>query len=83
MHSYTGSAQAFAFHGRLGPRERRRLLMALDRMTAQPPTGEPSDIRDEAGRELRIWRDDGFEFLFWIDHGARELRIVEIDFVRS
>jgi hypothetical protein len=70
MHSYTGSAQALAFHGRLGPRERRRLLMTLDLMAAHPPVGEPSGIRDETGRELRIYRDDGFEFLFWDDHLA-------------
>lgn len=78
MWSYTGSAQAFAFHGRLRPQERKKLLRALDRMAEPPPMGQPAGLHDDAGRELRIWRDDGFEFLFCSDHLVRELRIVEI-----
>ena len=83
MWSYAGSAQAFAFHGRLGPRERKRLLRVLDRMAQHPPIGEPSGLQDEAGRALRMWRDQGFEILFWQDHAVKELRIVEIEFFRS
>ncbi len=80
MWSYTGSAQAFAFHGRLGPPDRKKLLRAMDRMAQHPSRGEPAGIKDEAGRELRRWRDDGFEFLFWPDHAVKELRILEIEF---
>lgn len=83
MWSYAGSAQAFAFHGRLGPRDRKKLLRALDRMAEYPPAGQLAGLKDDAGRDLRTWRDDGFEFLFWPDHAVKELRIVEIDFVRS
>ncbi len=63
MWTYAGSAQAFAFYGRLRPRERQRLLQ----------------VRDEAGRDLFAWRADGFEILFWPDHAVRELRIVEVE----
>lgn len=52
-------------------------------MAAQPPAGQLAGIKDEAGRELSLWRDDGFEFLFWPDHAVKELRIVEIEFCRS
>jgi hypothetical protein len=82
MWSYAGSAQAFAFHGRLGPNDRQRLLRVLDRMAQNPPTGEPSGLHDETGRVLLTWRDEGFEILFWQDHGTRELRIVEIEIAR-
>ncbi|MEY2880739.1 MAG: hypothetical protein RLZZ15_3119 [Verrucomicrobiota bacterium] len=51
-------------------------------MAAHPPAGEPAGLSDDAGRALRLWRDDGFEFLFWPDHAVKELRIVEIEFVR-
>ena len=83
MWNYAGSAQAFAFHGRLGPNERRRLLRVLDRMAQHPPPGEPSGLVDEAGRALLTWRDDGFEVLFWVDHAVRELRIVEVEWSRQ
>jgi hypothetical protein len=83
MWSYAGSAQAFAFHGRLAPRERKRLLAVLNRMAEHPPLNVRAELRDEAGRELGVWRDDGFEILFWADHFARELRIVEIDFAKG
>lgn len=82
MWTYAGSAQAFAFHGRLGPRDRKKLLHTLDRMADHTPAGESSGVKDEAGRELRVWRADGFEVLFWPDHAVKELRIVEIEFVR-
>jgi hypothetical protein len=83
MWNYAGSAQAFAFYGRLRPNDRRRLLRALDRMAQQPPLGDPSGVTDEAGRALLLWSDDGFEILFWQDHAAREPRIVEIEWRRS
>ena len=79
MGSYAGSAQAFAFYGRLGPAERKRLLHVLDRMAQFPPNGEPSGLGDGSGRALFTWREEGFEILFWQDHAARELRIVEIE----
>jgi len=82
MWNYAGSAQAFAFHGRLAPTERRRPLRVLERMAQHPPSGEPSEIVDEAGRALLTWRDEGFESLFWVDHAARELRIVEVEWSR-
>ena len=83
MWAYAGSAQAFAFHGRLGPTERRRLLRVLDRLAQHPPAGEPSGVVDDAGRALLTWRDEGFEILFWVDHAARELRIVEVEWSRQ
>ena len=83
MWAYAGSAQAFAFHGRLGPNERRSLLRVLDRMAQHPPAGEPSGLGDEVGRALLTWRDEGFEILFWVDHAARELRIVEVEWSRQ
>ena len=79
MWNYAGSAQAFAFFGRLGPVDRRRLLRVLDQMAAHPPAGERSGLKDEAGRELLVWRDEGIEILFWLDQAAKELRVVEID----
>jgi len=83
MWSYAGSAQAFAFHGRLGLGDRQRLLRVLDRMAQHLPAGEPSGLHDETGRALLMWRDEGFEILFWRDHGIRELRIVEIERTRG
>jgi hypothetical protein len=82
MWTYAAGAQAFAFQIRLSTNERKKLLRALDRMAQHPPPGEPAGFKDDAGRDMRVWRDDGFEFLFWPDHAARELRIVEIEFVR-
>jgi hypothetical protein len=79
MWTYAGSAQAFAFYGRLGVRERQQLLRVLDEMTRRPPEGLRSELRDDTGRDLLIWRAEGFELLFWADHAARELRIVEIE----
>ena len=82
MWSYTGSAQAFAFHGRLPTQGRKRLLRALNRMAENPPAGQPAGLKDEAGRDLRTWRAEEFEFLFWLNHAMRELCMVEIEFVR-
>jgi len=74
MWNYAGSAQAFAFLGRLGPRDRQRLLDALHRMALHPPLDLTPEVRDETGRELFAWRAEEFEILFWPDHAVRELR---------
>jgi hypothetical protein len=52
-------------------------------MAQSPPVGTPSGLNDETGRVLFTWREEGFEILFWHDHAARELRIVEIEWRRG
>ena len=40
-------------------------------------------VRDLTGRSQRTHRDGEFEILFWAEHSMRELRITEVDWVRS
>lgn len=68
------------FFSRLPPRGRQRLLDALHGMAQNPPHQAPVLMQDAQGRVIQVWRNRGFEILFWIDHSGRELRIVEIDF---
>ncbi len=79
MWDYCGSAAAMAFFGRLTPGQRRKLLDTLGRMARVPPLGAPVIFHDQNGRGVQVWRDAGFEILFWPDHSCRELRILEID----
>ena len=51
----------------------------LDEMARHRPEGLKAELRDDAGRDLLAWRAEGFEILFWPDHAARELRVVEIE----
>jgi hypothetical protein len=54
----------------------------LDRMASHPPSDAPAAFADQAGRLLQSYRDGEFEVLFWVDHAARELRIVEVELIR-
>jgi hypothetical protein len=50
---------------------------------AAPASGRAVRVVDDAGRALLTGRDEGFEILFWVDHAARERRMVEVEWSRQ
>lgn len=83
MWVYAVSAQVVTFMERLAPRQRRQLRLALDRMAEHPPLDARVAFVDLTGRSQRMHRDGEFEILCWADHSMGELRITEVDLVRS
>ncbi len=68
--------RAVAFLLGLPPPESTRLMDALDHLARNPtrPAGEFG--KDSAGRTLQAFTVDQFEVVFWVDHFAREVRVV-------
>ena len=75
---YVGSQAAFELLDRCKPRERRRLLETLTRLTADPYRRPQGFGADEAGRSLSLISLNGFEIVYWLDHFVKEVRLVEI-----
>lgn len=72
------SIEATAFVAGLPRREQRRVLDAAERIAKHPfgPRGFRSI--DSAGRVIENVTSGPHQFSFWVDHGAREIRITEI-----
>lgn len=60
-------------------RERERLVQIFDELTQRP--FEPGDYREPglAGREYEVRLRDDVIVTWWVDHAAREVRIVRVE----
>lgn len=73
------SADAAEFLPRLSRRRQLKLIRLAQRLAEQPFVRPDYSIADEGGRELDHLLVEDFVFSYWLDHAARELRIVEIE----
>lgn len=62
---------------------RRRLLGILDRLKADPFAVGDFREPDETGRPNEVWLIDDWLVTFWSDHGAAEVRIVNLERVED
>ena len=64
------------------PPKRRRKAMALIEGLAADPFTEP-DLRDNgpSGRTYSILVRDDLLLTYWVDHAAKDLRVLRIEFV--
>lgn len=72
------SLEAVAFVAAL-PKRKQRLVLGLAAQIARHPLriGDYA-LPDATGRQIENLLLEGYLFSFWVDHGAREVRISEI-----
>lgn len=58
--------------------DRRKLRASFERLAANPATQAEAFLHDETGRKISIVYRHGFRIAFWVDHFAREVRIVDV-----
>ncbi|EIP96914.1 hypothetical protein OpiT1DRAFT_01341 [Opitutaceae bacterium TAV1] len=64
----------------LEPKRRQRVILKLIRQLAsQPFVRSDYVLPDDSGRPIEHLLIEDFVFSYWLDHGARELRIVDIE----
>jgi hypothetical protein len=51
----------------------------IRQLAAHPHVRSDYSLPDEAGREIDHLRIEDYVFAYWLDHGAREIRITDID----
>ena len=62
------------------PKRRQKKVVALIRqLAAHPHVRSDYSLPDESDREIEHLRIEIFVFAYWLDHGAREIRITDID----
>lgn len=74
----TLSREAVAFVVRLSKKQQRLVLDLADQIARQPFQIGDYPTVDAAGRRVENLLLGGYLFSFWVDHGAREVRISEI-----
>jgi hypothetical protein len=57
----------------------RKVLEAARRLAVQPFIASDYSLRDESGRDIGHLLVEDFVFAYWVDHAAKEVRIVEIE----
>ncbi len=75
---YVGSQLAIEFFNGCKSQKRRRLLLALNRLAAEPYLEPHAVSIDSTGRTISIIFLNGFEITYWIDHFVKEVRVIEI-----
>lgn len=75
---YVASDRVFEFFDSCGAKERRRLLDAMERVTADPYMRAHGFSVDDTGRPISLLWLNGFEIIFWLDHFVKEVRVVEV-----
>lgn len=63
----------------LPPRRRRKVRDSVGRLAKDPFLRSDYSIPDDLGRGIDHLLIDDFVFAYWVDHAAREVRIVDID----
>jgi len=71
-----GGAVEFLFDRR--PIDRRRAVIAIKRILNNPAIKIDAFFYDEAGRKISVVYLSGFRIAFWVDHFAKELRVVDV-----
>lgn len=62
------------------PKTKQRHLLQLARtLAADPFVVSDYAVKDESGRDIDHLLVDAWVFAYWVDHPAREVRIVEIE----
>ena len=64
--------------GQLSKRKERRALQLARAFADHPFVRSDYSLPDESGRTIEYLLIEEFVFGYWLDHAARELRIVEI-----
>lgn len=73
------SGKAAAFLVSLSRTKQRKVVALLERLVEYPTQLGDYATHDENGREVQHLVVGDWHFSFWPDHGARELRITDID----
>ena len=60
-------------------RRRRRVRDSAGRLANDPFVRSDYSVQDDSGREIDHLLIEDFVFAYWVDHAAREVRIVDID----
>jgi mRNA-degrading endonuclease RelE of RelBE toxin-antitoxin system len=62
------------------PRRRQRRVVALaQQLATHPHVRSDYSLPDDAGRTIEHLTIEDYVFAYWLDHAAREVRIVDID----
>ena len=73
------SEDAAEFLFALPPRRRKKAISLVRQLAAHPQVRSDYVLHDETGRALEHLLAEDFVFTYWLDHGAREIRIVDIE----
>jgi hypothetical protein len=73
------SVEAAEFFGQLSKSRQRRALRLAQVLAANPFVRSDYVIADDSGREQEHLLIEDFVFTYWLDHGARELRVTDIE----
>ena len=77
---YVASASGIEFLYRCKAGERRRLIAALRSLADNPSIKPDASSTDLTGRPISLVRFHGFEIAYWVDHFAKEVRVIEVSF---
>jgi hypothetical protein len=75
---YVSNRAAFEFVFAQRPAERLRLKMIFESLVRNPAVPVAAYTQDDIGRKLSIIYREGFRITFWVDHFAREVRLVDV-----
>jgi len=78
-YSLVFSESAADFILALPPRRRRKVRNSAGRLANDPFVRSDYSIPDDSGRGIDHLLIEDFVFAYWVDHAAREVRIVDID----
>jgi hypothetical protein len=76
-YQFVVDAAVFHFFNGRSKGERVALLRAFEDL-ASNPYQQPDRMQRALPRELSVKLIPGFEIIYWPDHGAKELRIVDV-----
>lgn len=75
--AFSEGAAEFLFE--LPPRRRRKAVSLVRQLAANPHVRSDYVLTDDSGRPVDHILIEDFVIAYWLDHGAREIRIVDID----
>ena len=71
--------EAADFLLQLPKRRQRKVLDLVRQLAARPHVRSDYSLPDESGREIEHLMVEDYVFAYWLDHGAREIRITDVD----
>ena len=74
---FAEAAAEFVFQ--LPKRRRKRVVTFVRQLAAHPHVRSDYSLPEESGREIEHLRIEDYVFAYWLDHGAREIRITDIE----
>lgn len=63
----------------LPKRRQRQVIELAQQLAASPHVRADYSLPDESGRTIDHLMIDDYVFAYWLDHGAREVRITDIE----